>query len=147
MQQTESNRVLVLCTGNSCRSIIGEALVSHLSGGKLRGVSAGSTPTGQVNPNALTVLKKHGVALTDPRSKSWDEFTGEAFRFVVTVCDQANAEVCPVFSGEFERLHWSIPDPAEAEGDQIDGAFERTYQLLEAKIQTDLLPKLESSGA
>ena len=137
-----SNKVLVLCTGNSCRSIIGEGLVTHLSGGALEGVSAGSTPTGRVNPNALAVLEKHGVTVSSPRSKSWDEFEGEAFRFVITVCDQANKEVCPVFSGGFEKLHWSIPDPADATGDEVDQAFEETYLLIESKIRADLLPRL-----
>lgn len=137
-----SNKVLVLCTGNSCRSIIGEGLVTHLSGGALEGVSAGSTPTGRVNPNALAVLEKHGVTVSNPRSKSWDEFEGEAFRFVITVCDQANEEVCPVFSGGFEKLHWSIPDPADATGDEVDQAFEETYLLIESKIRADLLPRL-----
>jgi arsenate reductase len=137
-----SNKVLVLCTGNSCRSIIGEGLVTHLSGGALEGVSAGSTPTGKVNPNALAVLEKHGVTVSNPRSKSWDEYEGEAFRFVITVCDQANKEVCPIFSGGFEKLHWSIPDPADATGDEVDQAFEEAYQLIESKMKADLLPRL-----
>jgi arsenate reductase len=137
-----SNRVLVLCTGNSCRSIIGENLVTHLSKGELEGVSAGSTPTGEVNPNAVAVLKKHGVAVNAPRSKSWDEFTGEDFRFVITVCDAAINEVCPMFSGGFEKLHWSIPDPADATGDDIEPAFEAAYQLLKRKIETELLTKI-----
>ncbi len=137
-----SDRVLVLCTGNSCRSIIGEALVSHLSNGKLQGVSAGSTPTGKVNPNALAVLKKHGVPVKNPRSKSWDEFTGESFRFVITVCGSANQEVCPVFQGGFEKLHRSIPDPADAQDSEIEPAFEAAYQLIKSRIEQEVLPAL-----
>ncbi len=137
-----STQVLVLCTGNSCRSIIGEALITHLSHGVLRGVSAGSTPTGEVNPNAIKVLEKHGVPIETPRSKSWDEFEGVEFGFVITVCDQANAETCPVFGGEFERIHWSIPDPAYVAENELDQAFEDAYQLIKQKITDELLPKL-----
>ena len=139
-----SNQVLVLCTGNSCRSIIGEALVTHLSEGRLQGVSAGSTPTGEVNPNALAVLAKHGVNISEPRSKSWDEFAGVDFQFVITVCDQANAETCPVFSGGFEKLHWSIPDPAYVPEAESAAAFESTYELLEQRIVNELLPSLKT---
>ncbi len=140
-----SHRVLVLCTGNSCRSIIGEGLITHLSGGRLQAVSAGSTPTGEVNPNALAVLAKHGVSMAEPRSKSWDEFEGQEFRFVITVCDQANAELCPLFAGDFEKLHWSIPDPAHAKGENVSDAFDDAYQLIASKIETDLLPRLEQA--
>ncbi len=139
-----SNRVLVLCTGNSCRSIIGEALVTYLSQGALQGVSAGSTPTGEVNPNALKVLEKHGVPIESPRSKSWDEFEGDEFKIVVTVCDQANEEVCPMFSGDFEKLHWSIPDPAYVPADEFDKAFESAFQLIKQKIIEDLLPRIRN---
>lgn len=117
--------------------------MTHLSAGKLQGLSAGSTPTGQVNPGALAVLKKHGVPITGPRSKSWDEFTGETFRFVITVCDSANQEVCPVFHGGFEKLHWSIPDPANAVGDDIEPAFEAAFQLIKSKIESELLTKID----
>lgn len=138
-----SRKVLVLCTGNSCRSIIGEALISKLSNGRLEGVSAGSTPTGHVNPHALEILKKHGIDIAEPRSKSWDEFAGESFRYVITVCDSANQEVCPAFSGDFEKLHWSIPDPADATGDDVAPAFEAAFAMIKTKIETELLPKLD----
>lgn len=119
--------------------------MTHLSGGVLHGVSAGSTPTGEVNPNALKVLAKHEVAIDAPRSKSWDEFSGAEFRFVITVCDQANNEVCPVFAGNFEKLHWSIPDPAYVPEEQLDEAFEAAFQLIKQKIVDDLLPRTKTS--
>ena len=134
-------RLLVLCTGNSCRSVMAEALINHLGGGRYAAVSAGSTPTGSVHPRALETLARHGVPAGSPRSKSWDEFAGQAFDVVLTVCDQAASESCPVFLGPAARVHWSIPDPAKAGGteDDINRAFEHAFALLKIRIEREIL--------
>jgi arsenate reductase len=134
-------RLLVLCTGNSCRSVMAEALINHLGGGRYEAVSAGSAPTGTVHPRALETLAHHGVSAGSPRSKSWDEFAGQAFDVVLTVCDQAANESCPVFFGPAVRVHWSIPDPARASGtdDEIRNAFEDAFALLRKRIEREIL--------
>lgn len=133
--------VLVVCTGNSCRSIMAEALVNHLGAGKYHAVSAGSSPAGYVHPKSLETLQRHGVAAHDPRSKSWDEFAGQHFDTVITVCDQAASETCPLFPGEYQKLHWSTPDPAQAQGSEadIDEAFNSAFELLKTRVETELL--------
>ena len=98
-------RVLVLCTGNSCRSVMAEALFNHLGQGEIEAVSAGSFPAGYVHPKSIETLKRHGIDPGKPRSKSWDEFAGQSFDLVVTVCDQAASESCPVFLGPAKKLH------------------------------------------
>ena len=134
-------KVLVLCTGNSCRSIMGECLINHLGGGRFHAVSAGSAPTGYVHPKALEILASKGVETGTPKSKSWDQFTGQMFDYVITVCDNAANEACPVFLGNFEKLHWSIPDPAVCQGseDEINQAFEDAYQMLKDRIERELV--------
>ena len=129
--------VLFLCTGNSCRSIIGEALTDHLGQGKLRGLSAGSMPTGKVNENALAVLSRHGVAVNNPSSKNMDDLEGEQIDMVITVCDAAAGEACPVWLGDTPKVHWGLADPAHATGteDEIQAAFEATYSALNARIK------------
>ena len=133
--------VLILCTGNSCRSVMAEALVNHLRAGQYKAVSAGSNPAGYVHPKSLETLQTHGVAMANPRSKSWDEFAGQHFDAVITVCDQAASESCPVFLGPCQKLHWSTPDPANAKGseEEIDTAFEEAFQMLKQRIQEELL--------
>lgn len=133
-------RVLVLCTGNSCRSIMAEALINHLGEGRFKAASAGSNPAGQVHPRALETLQRHGIATSQSRSKSWEEFYDQPFDTVITVCDQA-AGSCPVFPGKYDRLHWSTPDPAavEAGEQEIDAAFEETFLSLRKRIEEDLL--------
>jgi protein-tyrosine-phosphatase len=134
-------KVLVLCTGNSCRSIIAEYLINHLGEGLLQAVSAGSMPAGHVHPKSLETLQRHGIAASNPRSKSWDEFKDSAFNTVITVCDNAANETCPIFAGKFDQLHWSTPDPAAAEGsdEDVNQAFEAVYQMLKIRIETELL--------
>jgi arsenate reductase len=134
-------RILVLCTGNSCRSVMAEALINHMGSGQYTAVSAGSQPTGSVHPRALEMLAHHGVPAGSPRSKSWDEFRGQRFDMVLTVCDQAASETCPVFLGPAVRLHWSIPDPAKAGGsqDEICSAFEAAFALLRNRIEREIL--------
>ncbi len=132
-----AQRVLVLCTGNSCRSVMAEALFNHLGQGRIEAVSAGSHPAGYVHPKSIETLRRHGVAVGEPRSKSWDEFAGHPFDLVVTVCDAAAAESCPVFLGPIKKLHWSTPDPAKAMGTdkEIEAAFDQAFFMLKGKIE------------
>src|SRR5205085_4486821 len=112
--------VLFLCTGNSARSILAEAILNRDGGGRFRAWSAGSFPKGAVHPMALALLAGHGVDKSGLRSKSWDEFLGDeapVFDHVITVCDNAAGEVCPIWPGHPARAHWSIPDPAAVEGE------------------------------
>ena len=133
------HKVLFLCTGNSARSVIGEVLLNDLGQGTHQAYSAGSKPVGQVNPGALAVLEAHGHKLDGLSSKSWDAFSGAdapQIDTVVTVCDNAAAETCPVWNGAPESLHWGLPDPAAVEGDaERAAAFESTYADLRARIR------------
>lgn len=133
--------VLVLCTGNSCRSVMAEALINHLGAGRFRAVSAGSFPAGYVHPKSIETLRRHGVAVGEYRSKSWDEFANQSFDLVITVCDQAANESCPVFLGKCQKKHWSTPDPAKAEGAEkdIDKAFDNAFRMLKDRIEKELL--------
>lgn len=143
--------ILVLCTGNSARSILGEALFNHLGEGRVRAYSAGSKPGGQVNPVALETLEKHGLAVTDARSKSWDEFNagavspGLTFDFIFTVCDNAANEACPVWPGHPATAHWGIPDPAHVEPlEARRAAFETAYRQLKQRVEAFLALPLET---
>ena len=135
-----TQRVLVLCTGNSCRSVMAEALFNQLGQGKIEAVSAGSQPAGYVHPLSLKTLERHGIDAGHPRSKSWDEFAGQSFDLVVTVCDAAAAESCPVFLGPVKKLHWSTPDPAKVTGTdkEIEAAFDEAFNMLKDRIGTYL---------
>ncbi len=131
--------VLFLCTGNSARSIVGEAILNRLGAGNFRAYSAGSQPKGQINPNTIQLLQGLGYDTSAYRSKSWDEFakSGEPkFDFVFTVCDNAAAETCPVWPGQPMTAHWGIADPAEATGSpaEIALAFKEAYRLLHQRI-------------
>jgi arsenate reductase len=131
--------VLFLCTGNSARSILAEAILNRIGGDKFTAWSAGSYPKGQVNPQALTLLGGMGHDLTGLRSKSWDEFAAPgapALDFVITVCDDAAGEVCPVWPGHPVTAHWGMPDPAAVEGSPtaIALAFADTYRVLNNRI-------------
>jgi arsenate reductase len=131
--------VLFLCTGNSARSIIAEAVLNKLGAGNFRAYSAGSQPRGAVNPNTIHLLQSLGYDTSGYRSKSWDEFARACeptFDFVFTVCDNAAAEACPVWPGQPMTAHWGIPDPAEATGTpaEIALAFKETYRLLNQRI-------------
>lgn len=131
--------VLVLCTGNSARSILGEVLFNSLGGGRFRAYSAGSHPAGKVNPGALEWLQANGYSTEGLHSKSWDEFSqpgAPEFDFVVTVCDNAAGEVCPVWYGAPMIAHWGIPDPAHVEGmDTRRAAFNKAAEQLARRIQ------------
>lgn len=141
--------VLILCTGNSARSILGEALIDRLGAGRLRGLSAGSQPAGRVNPGAAALLARKGIDPEGYRSKSWDEFAGPdapAMDIVVTVCDSAAAEACPVWPGAPVRIHWGLPDPAAVDGppEAVARAFEDVWRALEARIRAMLALPLET---
>lgn len=134
--------VLFLCTGNSARSILGEAAINNLaiSQGKFRGYSAGSHPKGEVNPYAIALLKRSRISTEGLRSKSWDEFvqTGAPLLdFVFTVCDQAAGEQCPYWPGQPMTAHWGMPDPAAVDGtnEQKMHAFNETFQILRRRIE------------
>jgi arsenate reductase (thioredoxin) len=140
MTADDPKKVLVLCTGNSCRSVMAEALINKLAQGRYKALSAGSFPAGYVHPKTIETLKRHGVDPGAPQSKSWDVFANEPFDTVITVCDQAAGETCPVFPGNPTKLHWSIPDPAKATGTEaeIDSAFDQTFAMLKNRVE-DLL--------
>jgi arsenate reductase len=139
--------VLVLCTGNSARSILGEVLFNALGKGRFKAWSAGSKPAGRVNPGALEWLQTHGFSTDGLRSKSWDEFSAPgapAFDFVFTVCDNAAGEVCPVWYGSPMTAHWGIPDPAHVEGDEARrAAFNKAAEQLTRRIQLFLSLPIE----
>jgi arsenate reductase len=135
--------VLFLCTGNSARSILGEAIVEHYGQGRFRGFSAGSHPRGEVHPYALDLLASLGLPTRGLRSKSWDEFAGAGaarMDFVFTVCDSAAGEACPAWPGHPMTAHWGIPDPAAVGGGEIErrAAFRQAYAALENRIRVFL---------
>lgn len=144
--------VLFVCTGNSARSIMAECLLNQLGGGRFRAYSAGSHPAGSVNPKALALLQRNRFHTTGLRSKSWDEFAApDAPRmdFVLTVCDKAAGEICPVWPGQQMSAHWGVEDPASAQGtpDQVDKAFASAFMVLQRRITLFLnlpMDKLES---
>jgi arsenate reductase (thioredoxin) len=131
--------VLFLCTGNSARSIMAEAILNKLGAGKFHAYSAGSHPKGQVHPETLRFLQSLGYDAAGFRSKSWDEFAkprGPDFDFVFTVCDNAAAEACPLWPGRPMTAHWGVPDPAQATGSaaEIALAFKDSYRMLHQRI-------------
>jgi arsenate reductase (thioredoxin) len=135
--------VLVLCTGNSARSILGEVLFNRLGKGRVRAFSAGSRPAGTVNPGALRLLKREGIDVSDLRSKKWDEFAAPGkppIDIVITVCGSAAGEACPVFPGRAIRAHWGLADPAAVSGGLAaeDTAFARIWALLRQRIEAFL---------
>jgi arsenate reductase (thioredoxin) len=131
--------VLILCTGNSARSVLAEALINHLGQGAWHAYSAGSKPTGRVNPYALATLAKHGISAPQVSSKSWNIFAAAdapKMDLVVTVCDSAANEVCPIWPGAPLQAHWGLPDPAAAEGEAaLTAAFESAYQLIRRRVE------------
>jgi arsenate reductase len=137
--QPQRLNVLFLCTGNSARSIIAEAIMNREGGGRFRAYSAGSHPKGEVNPHAVDLLRRLHYPVEDFRSKPWDEFEGPdapKLDFVFTVCDDAAAEVCPIWPGQPMTAHWGMPDPAAAQGSpaEIALAFADTYRMMHNRI-------------
>ena len=138
--------VLFLCTGNSARSILSEAILNRRGAGRIRAFSAGSQPTGRVNPGAKALLKDRGYPTDTLRSKSWDEFAGPGavkMDYIVTVCNNAAGETCPVWPGHPATEHWDIADPAGVgtTDEEVREAFKRAYSVLEERI-TDLLTRI-----
>jgi arsenate reductase len=141
--------VLVLCTGNSARSILGECLLERLGEGRVRGFSAGSHPKEAPHPLALALLETRGYDTTRLRSKSWDEFAAPgapAIDVVLTVCDAARAETCPVWPGHPLQAHWGLADPAACEGSEEEcrAAFEEAYRILAHRVRRFLALPLAS---
>jgi|SRR6267142_6454727 len=135
-----SYNVLFLCTGNSARSILAEAILNHRGAPQFHGFSAGSHPTGVVNPNAINLLAFAHLPTEGLRSKSWDEFAklgAPQMDFIFTVCDNAAGETCPIWPGHPIAAHWGVPDPAAVKGmqDAIDRAFRDAYFTLEKRIE------------
>jgi protein-tyrosine-phosphatase len=144
---TETYNVLFLCTGNSARSILAEALLNHAGRGRFRAFSAGSFPKGRVHPMALEVLGECGLPSDGFRSKSWDEFAvpgAPELDFVFTVCDDAAGETCPIWPGKPMTAHWGIEDPAAVEGEAQRRAFLTAFHALKRRIDLFLALPLES---
>lgn len=128
--------ILFICTHNRCRSILCEALMNHLSDGRIRAYSAGSQPSGQVHRRTLEHLEKRGISTTNLRSKSWDELAQSAPDVVITVCDSAANETCPTWFGPCIKTHWGLPDPSITTGstNQIDLAFDNCIDVIQKRI-------------
>ena len=132
--------VLFLCTGNSARSILAEAILNKVAPNRFRAYSAGSQSKGQVHPQTLRLLSELGYTTSGLRSKSWDEFAGQngmAFDYIITVCNNAAGEACPVIPGKPAKAHWDIPDPAAVQGEpqQTEAAFRRAYEMLFQRVK------------
>lgn len=142
--RTKPANVLFLCTGNSCRSILGEATFNHLAPAGWHAMSAGSHPTGQVHPRSLALLAREGIATDGYHSKSWDALPATP-DIVITVCASAAGETCPAYLGPVLRTHWGVEDPAHATGtdEQIDAAFQTAYRILRARIEAFLALPLD----
>ncbi|GLQ91950.1 arsenate reductase ArsC [Dyella acidisoli] len=142
-------RVLFICTGNSARSILSEATLNHLGKGRFEAFSAGSQPTGRVNPYALEELASAGISTENLSSKSWDRFVDEGappLDIVITVCDSAAKEPCPVLFGDFVRTHWGLSDPAAVQGNAIaiSKAFQHAHALITYRLMALLNLPVES---
>lgn len=141
--------ILVLCTGNSARSILGEVILGQLGAGRVTAFSAGSLPKGAVHPGALRLLTAKGIDASGLHSKNWNTFTGPdapGIDLVITVCGSAAGEVCPVFPGTPLRAHWGLPDPAAVTGDdaEVDAAFAQTWSWLAMRVEALLALPFET---
>lgn len=136
-------KLLFICTHNRCRSILAEAITNHLSDGSLIARSAGSQPAGEVHPLTLKYLAEAGISTTGLKSQSWDEHEDFAPDVVITVCDSAAGEACPVWFGNSVKVHWGLPDPSRAQGSEAEvrAAFQSVMQTLERRIRALLTEK------
>lgn len=136
--------VLFLCTGNSCRSVLSEGTFNHFAPAGLRAISAGSQPAGQLHPRAVATLHRKGISTEGYYSKSWDDLPATP-DIVVTVCSSAAGETCPAYLGPVLRTHWGLDDPSHVVGtdEEIEAAFERTYEIIIARLQAFLALPLE----
>ncbi len=125
-------KILVLCTGNSCRSIMAEGLINHFGKENFQAFSAGSNPAGYVHPMSIKTLEKSGIFKSDYKSQSWDDFSDIDFDLVITVCDNAAGEACPVYLSSAPKVHWGVEDPAKFEGsdEEIENEFQRIFTIL-----------------
>ena len=141
--------ILVICTGNSCRSIIGEALFNHLGKGRIKAFSAGSQPLGRLNAGAIALLQRHGIATEGFSSKSWEAFENQPIDIAITVCDNAAGETCPVYLRPTPKAHWGLSDPGHVKGtdDEVKAAFEATYHAVERRINLMLALPLEDMSS
>ena len=139
--------ILVLCTGNSARSILAEASLNRDGAGRIKAFSAGSNPVGRINPGAIRLLERKGMSTEGYRSKSWDEFAAPRapeMNLIITVCDSVANEVCPAWPGAPISVHWGIHDPAAAPQEQIDMAFQIAFHRLSARIHAFLALPFET---
>jgi arsenate reductase (thioredoxin) len=141
--------ILVICTGNSCRSVIGEALLNHLGKGRIKAFSAGSQPLGRLNSGALALLQRHRLATEGFASKSWEVYEEQPIDLAITVCDSAAGEICPAFLRTIPKAHWGTADPAHVKetDEAVLGAFENTYRIFEQRINKMLDLPLENMSA
>jgi arsenate reductase len=138
-------KILYICTHNRCRSILSEAITNHLAKGKLQAFSAGSQPVGEVHPLSLKYLAEKGISTEGLKSQSWDEFESVDPDIVVTVCDSAAAEACPVWFGDTVQVHWGLPDPSKLQGTEAEvrDAFYSVMSTIERRVQKLLELNLE----
>jgi len=141
--------VLILCTGNSCRSVLGEALINHLAGDRLTAFSAGSRPIGKINENALATLKRNGIHNEGFTSQSWNDYADKNIDIAITVCDSAAGESCPVYLNSVVRGHWGVKDPAHLTGteQEINAAFQATFDALKRRVEKLLALPFETMSA
>ncbi|MFZ2172183.1 MAG: arsenate reductase ArsC, partial [Methylococcaceae bacterium] len=141
--------ILVICTGNSCRSIIGEALFNHLGQGRVKAFSAGSQPLGRLNAGAVALLQRHGISTEGFSSKSWEAFENQAIDIAITVCDNAAGEICPLYLRPVPKAHWGLSDPGHVKGadEEVKAAFEATYRAMERRINLMLALPLEDMSS
>lgn len=142
-------KILFLCTHNRCRSILAEALARHLGEGRIEAVSAGSEPAGQVHPQTLRWLERHHISTAGLASEGWEAHEKSPPDVVITVCDAAAGEACPVWLGDVVKVHWGVADPSRVAGDQtqIDAAFDATAAILRRRIEAMLALPLETLRA
>ena len=141
--------ILVICTGNSCRSIIGEALFNHLGQDRVKAFSAGSQPLGRLNAGAVALLQRHGISTEGFSSKSWEAFENHAIDIAITVCDNAAGEICPLYLRPVPKAHWGLSDPGHVKGadEEVKAAFEATYRAMERRINLMLALPLEDMSS
>jgi arsenate reductase len=138
--------VFVICTGNSCRSVMGEALFNHFGQDRIKAFSAGSHPLGKINQDALATLARHGLPTEGYASQSWDDFADQPMDIVITVCDSAAGEACPLYLTNAVRAHWGVPDPSHVNGTDTEklDAFEQTFATLDLRVKKMLTLPLET---
>ena len=140
--------ILFLCTGNSCRSVLSEAIFNHLAQSPLKAISAGSQPAGKLHPRAVALLHSKGISTEGYYSKSWDDLAVTP-NIVVTVCSSAAGEACPAYLGSGLRTHWGVDDPGHVAGteEEINTAFEQTYRIIRTRIEAFLALPLDELAA